>query len=569
MSYSPLKILMRGSGKSLLISIFLSAIFIIQPSTLSASTQVSGVISKNTVWTLKNHPYLVDSDLHIYGNSADKTVTLTIEPGVEVRFGYNTRLVLGWSRHQKGCIVAKGTKKKPITFTAYNKEPGSWQGIYFARGAAAGKSILKHCIVEYGGYNQVGNIYIEEGSPTITRCTIRKGSGHGIHIFGYSSPKITRSTISHNQGDGIHAVRGDSTPEISGNTITKNNGHALAVRAHVVSRAIIQNRLGDNGKNSIRTVGTIRRGSHTWTARFPYFIDGDAAVYGETGKPAASLTLMPGTVLQFADGGGLKIGGSTGEKGVLVARSAGIKPITFTAASRKPGAWKGIRFADGAVDRKNIMEHCIVEYGGKQQDANIAIESCSPVITHCTIRDGSRHGIRVDNHIHSRPQITGSTITGNAGNGIHSEGDKSMPVISGNTLLKNNGCPILIGVQAVGGIEDNNKIRKNGNNNIYVRPGRLQGNHTWNVRHPLLISGYVDVLSERDTPPASLELMPGTVLQFADYAHLKIGEYHGKKGCFLQKGTPITQSSLPPCLKNRVPGRESSFPTAQWMERIS
>ena len=222
MSYLAAKLFMRGLNKSFLISIFLSAIFIIQPSTLTASTHVSGRISEDTTWSLKNHPYIVDSTVYVYGDSPDKTVTLSIEPGVEIRFNTNTYLQVGWGGNNKGCIIAKGSSEKPITFTAVSQNPGAWRGIYFADGTADGKTILNHCVVEYGGYRINGNIYIETCSPVISNCIIRSGSQHGIRMndHPHCQPQISGNTIIGNSGHGILSDGSQPTPTISGNTIT-------------------------------------------------------------------------------------------------------------------------------------------------------------------------------------------------------------------------------------------------------------------------------------------------------------------------------------------------------------
>ena len=73
---------------------------------------------------------------------------LTIEPGVEVRFGENAHLEVGYN--QKGRLVAQGTEEAPITFTsAKRKEPGYWGGIRLNDNA--GGSVIDHAVLEYGG----------------------------------------------------------------------------------------------------------------------------------------------------------------------------------------------------------------------------------------------------------------------------------------------------------------------------------------------------------------------------------------------------------------------------------
>jgi len=46
---------------------------------------VSGAIRTNTTWTKAGSPYVVTGSVTVYGDTTTG-VTLTIEPGVEVRF---------------------------------------------------------------------------------------------------------------------------------------------------------------------------------------------------------------------------------------------------------------------------------------------------------------------------------------------------------------------------------------------------------------------------------------------------------------------------------------------------
>jgi flagellar hook assembly protein FlgD len=549
MNYLTANVFMRGSVKTLLIAIFLLAVFIIQPSTLTASTHVSGRISNDTVWSLKNHPYIVDSTVFVYSDSPDKVVTLTVEAGVEIRFKDRTYLQVGRGENNKGCIIAKGRSEKPITFTAVSQNPGAWRGIYFADGTVDEQSILNHCIVEYGGYRLDGNIYIENCAPIITNCTIQNGSKHGIRMNNHehSKPRIKDNTIKDNAGNGIHTDGNQPTPLISGNTISKNKGHPIVVGAHVVSRIDENNRINDNGNNSIYVMGDLVRGTHTWKVNVPCIISGHVYVYGEADKDAASLELLPGTTLQFTDKSQFQVGRSWREKGILFARGTPQKPIMFTAVSKTPGAWRGIYFADGAVDGKIILNHCIVEYGGYRLNSNIHIETCSPVISNCIIRNGSQHGIRMNDHPHCQPQISGNTIIDNSGNGISCDGNKPTPMISANSISKNKGYAIAIGAHAVSRIDENNRISDNGNNGIYVRGDLLRGTHTWKVNAPCIIGGHVYVYGELDKDAASLELLPGTILQFASKFQFQVGHSWRQKGILIARGTtqkPITFSAV-------------------------
>lgn len=73
-------------------------------------------ISQDTIWTKDKSPYIVQNNLTINSGS-----TLTVEPGVEVRFEEGALLTVN------GSIVAEGTPEDTITFKSGDNE--NWGGI--------------------------------------------------------------------------------------------------------------------------------------------------------------------------------------------------------------------------------------------------------------------------------------------------------------------------------------------------------------------------------------------------------------------------------------------------------
>ncbi len=97
-----------------------------------ANTNVSGGIFSNTTWTLANSPYIVTGNVVVFPG-----VTLTIQPGVEVRvkmnpstsFGYHGSF--GYVIEARGTINAIGTSNAKITFksdTAIVGQNDLWRG---------------------------------------------------------------------------------------------------------------------------------------------------------------------------------------------------------------------------------------------------------------------------------------------------------------------------------------------------------------------------------------------------------------------------------------------------------
>ncbi|MFK7772414.1 MAG: T9SS type A sorting domain-containing protein [Saprospiraceae bacterium] len=110
---------------------------------LSAQTEVSGGIFVPTIWSVVGSPFIVTSDIVIFPNAS-----LTIEPGVEVRFEPDTRIEL-----REGDFYANGGQGDTIKFTINSDTPttaGTWNGIENTTSTGMPIEVeLDHVIFEY------------------------------------------------------------------------------------------------------------------------------------------------------------------------------------------------------------------------------------------------------------------------------------------------------------------------------------------------------------------------------------------------------------------------------------
>lgn len=175
------------------------------------ATYVEGLIEQDTIWTLTDSPFVLSKNVTVL-----PAATLTIEPGVEVRFGGNFSLIV------EGRLLATGNQDNKITFTSNRNQPttGDWNSIEFANAAQPSK--LTYCVVRYAKNGTV----IESSNVEITESQIANNV-NGI-VAVNSAVKVQTSSISDNLESGIYLM-GDNEAIIQDNTIRANaNGIFLA-----------------------------------------------------------------------------------------------------------------------------------------------------------------------------------------------------------------------------------------------------------------------------------------------------------------------------------------------------
>jgi len=153
---------------------------------------VEGHISQNTTWTIGGSPYLVTGDVIV-----DAGTTLSIQPGVEVRFSGFFSLTIN------GSFYAVGNSLSQISFTSNEVEPkaGDWSTIRFT-GEDTQFFEMKYCVVMYS----TNGITIESTEKAvIEKCEIVNNFHRGIEVKGRGNINI-KGNIIESSWEGISVI---------------------------------------------------------------------------------------------------------------------------------------------------------------------------------------------------------------------------------------------------------------------------------------------------------------------------------------------------------------------------
>lgn len=192
--------------------------------------------SVSGIWKKTSSPYVVTGDISIPRNQ-----TLTIEPGVTVKFAGHFGLTVGY----RATLLARGTEDDGIVFAAIDPNEG-WFGIRFINSSS--EDALQYCTLEHARKPRTGGGSFEDlfggailcygsyehdpgmpviTSPIIDSCVIAHNyarTGGAIMCYNGAMPTITNNVIVDNEADydggGITAYYADCT--IANNVIARN-----------------------------------------------------------------------------------------------------------------------------------------------------------------------------------------------------------------------------------------------------------------------------------------------------------------------------------------------------------
>ncbi len=155
----------------------------------SASTDMTG----DYVWENPGIPYQAVGHVIL-----EKGATLTVDPGVEVRFDQNRSFIV------YGNLLALGTASQPITFTGTTQQPGWWDGLHIV-GTPDERNLgneLSYVTLEYAGLGQ-GNLEVDDAQVRVDHSIIRHSANNGIYADRGSVVAVWASQIVDNADYGV------------------------------------------------------------------------------------------------------------------------------------------------------------------------------------------------------------------------------------------------------------------------------------------------------------------------------------------------------------------------------
>ncbi|HWS72276.1 MAG TPA: right-handed parallel beta-helix repeat-containing protein, partial [Thermoanaerobaculia bacterium] len=449
--------------------VFLLFLLLARP--LLADTAVSANITADTTWTAAGSPYIVTGNIAIGGPAG---VTLTVNPGVTVKFATGSQLLVNSS--DKGALVANGTSADPILFTSnVSATAGAWLGLRFGTIAGAPASSVSYATVEYAGSNfsGFGGITVHGGSPSFDHVTARVNQYAGIKIEN-GAPSIAAGTIRDNGGYGIYLTGGAAT--LTDDTFTSNTSVAASAPANTQLSGMTGLAATGNGTNGVEFRDGTIAANRTWkTCALPYIVTGNIYVQDAS---APVLTIEAGNTVRFNNSG--QITANYQNKGGIVAAGTSTAPILLTsnAASPAAGNWLGLYFGSFAGGPASALSYTTIEYGGNTYNSRggVTVYTQSPAFDHATIRNNAWGGVAVYG---GSPSFTDTTFVANGGAGINVLNPATL-TLTNDTFTSNSGFAVTAPAPTI--FTDNSGLAATGNtggNYLEIRGGTIAASTTW------------------------------------------------------------------------------------------
>lgn len=401
--------------------------------------------------------YLVDDSLTVHNGA-----TLTLSPGVVLRFGPSARLNVA----EDGALTAAGTSLAPILLTGQESVPGFWNGVALDYSNSL-KNVLDYVTIEYGGG---GGAYY---SANLT-------------IWDSTRISISHTTLRESAAVGFWFHDASNVVTFDANTVTGNAQGAGSVSPGVVEVLGTNSNFSGNPVDRIWIRGGSTSADQNWPAlNAPYGVE-DNLTFDH------HITLAAGARLVFE----VDTGVTVADTGALTAQGTAQTPIVLTGAEPTRGYWRGVEF-DYSNSANNVLDYVTIEYGGgggAYYSANLTIwDETRIAISHTTLRESDACGF----WLHDNANV--QTFTANT--------------VTANTLGAGS-----VSTEGIGVLDDVTDYAGNDEDFVLVRGGATRSDQAWSALNvPYLFE-------ESATIDHHTTIAPGVRLVFASDVLLTVGD---------------------------------------------
>lgn len=302
---------------------------------------------------------MTNSLLKDKGNGVDYVVncpiriskgTLTIEDGVHIQFeGADAGFIV----EGEGALKCNGTSRKPVIFEGKNGQSGEWLGIVFATDKSA--NAIYHTEIRHAGSKLYAGV-------------TQKAA---VVVYNQGQLSISNSLVSDNKGYGIYVQNGNCELNTCNNNEFRNNELApISIPFNSITAITPGNTFAGNGQSWVEVFGQSNASSSPYTLLKNGTISALTIPYRLSlqNKISSILSIQGGAELQFTDNASLVVAGDTSNAALTaVGNYAQQSPIRFT-KTPEATAWRGIHIANSS--QRNLLEYCVIEYGGSQKHDN-------------------------------------------------------------------------------------------------------------------------------------------------------------------------------------------------------
>lgn len=426
--------------RTLRMTLLATALLSLATSAFAQTVQITTNVTSNTTWgptgTVVGTTFRIMNSITVTGGA-----TLTIQPGVVVKFNPNVQLAVA------GALQAVGTAPSNIYFTSIKDDnnpagdtngdgntttpaTNDWNSIVFADATVDGSSALTYCDIRYAGSSSYGALTFNSCSHPVTNCFVRK-SAYGIDCAGTAAPTLTNTSI---EASTFTPVVIDFTANPSFSSLafsSANNGYdAIGLRGGTLTTptSLVQ-RGATVGVNPVSNVTYVLFNSVTINS-------------------GGSLTISPGVVIKPVGGYSFVVnaGGNLTMNGTAAAGDS----ITITSihddnfgspndtnvngsiTAPQRGDWQQIVFAQGAT---GSLQRCRLKFGSNGGTVGMVQMTNNSIGVSNSLLSDAGHGLCIKGT--SNPAITNVAINNCSSTPILMS-VAANPTLTGVTFLANS-----------------------------------------------------------------------------------------------------------------------------------